>query len=66
MIRVQSGNADLPAAKLMNALREMKAQIKHASMLCVNDIMMQDVVAKIPGAVVEIELKSDLIRKLNR
>ncbi|KAM0048165.1 putative transcription factor bHLH family [Helianthus debilis subsp. tardiflorus] len=66
MIRVQSGNADLPAAKLMNALREMKAQIKHAGMLCVNEIMMQDVVAKIPGAIDEDELKSDLIRKLNR
>ncbi|KAJ0837435.1 putative transcription factor bHLH family [Helianthus annuus] len=66
MIKVQSGNADLPAAKLMNALREMKAQIKHASMLCVNEIMMQDVLAKIPGAVDEDELKSDLIRKLNR
>ncbi|KAL4586204.1 hypothetical protein LXL04_010836 [Taraxacum kok-saghyz] len=32
MIRVQSGNSELPAAKLMEALRDMKAQIQHGSM----------------------------------
>jgi len=66
MIRVQSGNADLPAAKLMDALREMKAQIQHASMSCVNEVMLQDVVVKIPGALDEDELKTDLIRRLDR
>ncbi|XP_024989434.1 transcription factor MYC2-like [Cynara cardunculus var. scolymus] len=66
MIRVQSGNAGLPAAKLMDALREMKAQIQHASMSCVNEIMLQDVVVRIPDATDEEELKSDLIRRLDR
>lgn len=66
MIRVQSGNAGLPAAKLMDALREMKAQIQHASMSCVNEIMLQDVVVRIPDATDEDELKSDLIRRLDR
>ncbi|KAI3498177.1 hypothetical protein L1887_33946 [Cichorium endivia] len=66
LIRVQSGNADLPAAKLMDALREMKAQIQHASMSCVNEIMLQDVVVKIPGATDAEEVKSDLITILDR
>ncbi|KVH97347.1 Myc-type, basic helix-loop-helix (bHLH) domain-containing protein [Cynara cardunculus var. scolymus] len=66
MIRVQSGNANLPPAKLMDALREMKAQIQHASMSCVNEIMLQDVVVRIPGAIDEDELKTDLIRRLDR
>ncbi|KAI3719577.1 hypothetical protein L6452_20479 [Arctium lappa] len=66
MIRVQSGNAGLPAAKLMDALREMKAQIQHASMSCMNEIMLQDVVVRIPDATDEDELKSDLIRRLDR
>ncbi|KAI3719575.1 hypothetical protein L6452_20477 [Arctium lappa] len=66
MIRVQSGNANLPAAKLMDALREMKAQIQHASMSCVNEIMLQDVVVRIPGAIDEEELKTDLVRRLDR
>ncbi|XP_021975151.1 transcription factor bHLH14-like [Helianthus annuus] len=50
MIRVQSGNTDVQAGKLMNALREMKAKIQHASMSCVNEIMLQDVVARIPDS----------------
>ncbi|KAJ9563520.1 hypothetical protein OSB04_008680 [Centaurea solstitialis] len=66
MIRVQSGNAGLPAAKLMDALREMKGEIQHASMSCVNEIMLQDVVVRIPDAIDEDELKGELIRRLDR
>ncbi|KAD7116952.1 hypothetical protein E3N88_04220 [Mikania micrantha] len=66
MIRVQSGNADVNAVKLMDALREMKAQIKHASVSHVNDMMLQDVLARFPGAINEDELKSMLIWKLDR
>ncbi|GJZ70261.1 transcription factor MYC2-like protein [Tanacetum coccineum] len=65
MIRVQSGNTDLSPAKLMNALREMKGQIQHASISCVNDIMLQDVVVRIPSATDSDELKSDLIKILD-
>ncbi|KAJ0430467.1 putative transcription factor bHLH family [Helianthus annuus] len=65
MIRVQSGNTDVQAGKLMDALREMKAQIQHASMSCVNEIMLQDVVARIPDSMDEDELKSILIWKLD-
>nr|GEZ86800.1 transcription factor MYC2-like [Tanacetum cinerariifolium] len=65
MIRVQSGNADLSPAKLMDALREMKGQIQYASISCVNDIMLQDVVVRIPSATDSDELKSDLIKILD-
>ncbi|KAJ0669038.1 putative transcription factor bHLH family [Helianthus annuus] len=65
MIRVQSGNTDVQAGKLIDALREMKAQIQHASMSCVNEMMLQDVVARIPVAMDENELKSVLIWKLD-
>lgn len=64
MIRVQSENGDWPAARLMGALREMEAKVHHASMSCVNDIMLQDVVARIPG-VTEDEVKSHLLTRLN-
>ncbi|XP_024966060.1 transcription factor MYC3-like [Cynara cardunculus var. scolymus] len=65
MIRVQSENRDLPVAKLMDALREMKAEIRHASMSLMNKIMLQDVVVRIPGAIDEDELKTDLLRRLD-
>ncbi|PWA90985.1 myc-type, basic helix-loop-helix (bHLH) domain, Transcription factor MYC/MYB N-terminal [Artemisia annua] len=65
MIRVQSGNGDWPAAKLMDALREMEVKVHHASMSCVNDIMLQDVVARITGST-EDEVKSHLLARLNQ
>ncbi|KAK9076347.1 hypothetical protein SSX86_004681 [Deinandra increscens subsp. villosa] len=64
MIRVQSGNKDWPAAKLMDALREMEAKVHHASMSCVNEVMLQDVVTRIPGAT-EDGVKSYLLTRLN-
>ncbi|PPS09179.1 hypothetical protein GOBAR_AA11465 [Gossypium barbadense] len=44
MIRVQSENVDHPAARLMDALRNLEFRVHHASMSCVNDLMIQDVV----------------------
>ncbi|KAL8235896.1 hypothetical protein R6Q59_016977 [Mikania micrantha] len=64
MIRVQSGNKDWPGSKLMCALRELRAKVYHASMSCVNDVMLQDVVTKIPGAT-EDEVRSYLLTRLN-
>ncbi|KAI3681905.1 hypothetical protein L6452_36712 [Arctium lappa] len=64
MIRVQSGNRDWPVAKLMDALREMGAEVHHASMSCVNQVMLQDVVSRIPGATQD-EVKSHLLTRLN-
>ncbi|KAL8208108.1 hypothetical protein R6Q57_007520 [Mikania cordata] len=64
MIRMQSGSMDWPAARLMDALRQMDAKVHHASMSCVNEVMLQDVVIRIPGAVTEDEVKSHLLSRL--
>ncbi|MFS7943309.1 hypothetical protein Hanom_Chr06g00498761 [Helianthus anomalus] len=63
MLIVQSWNMDWPSAKLMDALREMEAKVHHASMSCVNDVMLQDVIIRIPGAT-EDEVKSHLVARL--
>ncbi|KAI3867279.1 hypothetical protein MKW98_001713 [Papaver atlanticum] len=48
MIRVQSENMNHPSARLMNALRDLKCQVHHASVSSVKDLMLQDVVVRIP------------------
>ncbi|GKB44700.1 transcription factor MYC2-like protein [Tanacetum coccineum] len=65
MIRVQSGNGDWPSAKLMDALREMEAIVQHASMSCINDVMLQDVVARVTGVTAD-EVKYHLLARLNQ
>ncbi|KAI3977711.1 hypothetical protein MKX01_009596 [Papaver californicum] len=54
MIRVQSENSNHPSARLMNALRDLKCQVHHASVSSVKDLMLQDVVVRIPD-----ELKNE-------
>ncbi|MCL7025499.1 hypothetical protein MKW94_000306 [Papaver nudicaule] len=54
MIRVQSENLNYPSARLMNALRDLKCQVHHASVSSVKDLMLQDVVVRIPD-----ELKNE-------
>ncbi|KAI3877616.1 hypothetical protein MKX03_033979 [Papaver bracteatum] len=54
MIRVQSENLNHPSARLMNALRDLKCQVHHASVSSVKDLMLQDVVVRIPD-----ELKNE-------
>ncbi|MFS8018241.1 putative transcription factor bHLH family [Helianthus anomalus] len=65
VIRVQSGNSDWPELKLMSALGKMEAKIQHATMSCVDDVMFQDFVAKIPCAT-EDEVKAYLHTRLNK
>lgn len=48
MIRVQSDKSNYPAARLMNAIRELELPLHHASMSCVNDFMLQDLVVRVP------------------
>ncbi|KAF4366519.1 hypothetical protein F8388_003757 [Cannabis sativa] len=48
MIRVQSENENYPSARLMDALRELQFQVNHASVSTINDLMLQDVVVKVP------------------
>ncbi|KAK2965521.1 hypothetical protein RJ640_008871 [Escallonia rubra] len=66
MIRVQSDNANYPSAKLMDALRDLDLGVHHASMSSVNDLMLQDVVVRVPndGLRSEDGLKAALLRIL--
>ncbi|KAK8521041.1 hypothetical protein V6N13_077165 [Hibiscus sabdariffa] len=51
MIRVQSPDIDYPAARLMDALRELELHVHHASVSNVNDLMLQDVVVRVPTGI---------------
>ncbi|KAH1073785.1 hypothetical protein J1N35_026113 [Gossypium stocksii] len=67
IIRVQSENVNYPGAKLMSALRDLEFQVHHASMSCVNELMLQDIVAKIPyGLTSEEAIKSALLWRLHQ
>ncbi|KAF5464522.1 hypothetical protein F2P56_014595 [Juglans regia] len=67
MIRVQSENVNYPAARLMCALRDLEFQVHHASMSCVNELMLQDAVVKVPdGLRSEEGLKTALLRRLEQ
>ncbi|KAJ9171561.1 hypothetical protein P3X46_014914 [Hevea brasiliensis] len=67
MIRVQSENLNHPGARLLSALRDLEFQVHHASMSTVNDLMVQDVVVKLPnGFRTEEGLKSTLVRVLEQ
>ncbi|XP_021748563.1 transcription factor bHLH14-like [Chenopodium quinoa] len=59
MIRVQCENVNHPAARLMNAFKQLKLQVHHASVSTVEEMMLQDVViVKVPQ-----DLKSNAILK---
>lgn len=49
MIRVQCKNTNHPGAKLMDALRELELQVNHASMSTFDNLMLLDVVIKVPS-----------------
>ncbi|KAM7261043.1 hypothetical protein ACFE04_026518 [Oxalis oulophora] len=67
MIRVQSENVNYPCARLMEVLRNLECKIHHASMSCVNETMIQDVVVKIPDGLrsTETDLKACLLTRLS-
>ncbi|XP_021816617.1 transcription factor MYC2-like [Prunus avium] len=48
MIRVQSPDQNYPYARLMNALKDLELQVYHASISSVKEMMLQDVVARVP------------------
>ncbi|KAG9151772.1 hypothetical protein Leryth_002063 [Lithospermum erythrorhizon] len=67
MIRVQSENNYHPSARVMDALRELELKIHHASMSSVNDMMLQDIVIRVPdhyGIRTEDGLKAALLGRL--
>ncbi|KAK7393845.1 hypothetical protein VNO78_22409 [Psophocarpus tetragonolobus] len=47
-IRVQSLNVNHPSARLMDALRDINLQILHATMSNIKEIMLQDIVVRLP------------------
>ncbi|KAI8026940.1 Transcription factor MYC2 [Camellia lanceoleosa] len=64
MIRVQSDNSNYPAARLMDALRDLELPVYHASMSSVNHLMLQDVVIRAPdGFSTEDGLKAALLAR---
>ncbi|KAI4328963.1 hypothetical protein L6164_021273 [Bauhinia variegata] len=67
MVRVQSENTSHPGARLMGALRDLELRVHHASMSCVDDLMLQDVVVKIPQRLrSEESLKSAILARLDQ
>ncbi|KAG2680677.1 hypothetical protein I3760_11G109300 [Carya illinoinensis] len=48
LIRVQCPDVNYPHARLMNAIRDLQLQIHHASISSVKELMLQDVVVKVP------------------
>lgn len=68
MIRVKSENVNHPAAKLMETLKEMEMPVHHASMVSMEELMVMDVVARVPlGLQGEQEsLKSSLLARLEK
>lgn len=67
MIRVQSENANYPSARLMAAMRDLELHIHHASLSTVNDLMLQDVVVRVPeGLKGEEDLRAALLRALEQ
>lgn len=48
LIRVQSENLSHPSARLMAAMRELELQVQHASVSCVREVTLQNVVARVP------------------
>lgn len=67
MIRVQSENVNYPSARLMRALQDLGLHVHHASISSVNDIMLQDIVVKVPRELsTEDRLRNALIRSLDQ
>lgn len=48
MIRVQSADVDNPPARVMEAMRELGLQVRHATISSINDVMLQDVLVRVP------------------
>ncbi|TKY47950.1 Transcription factor bHLH14 [Spatholobus suberectus] len=65
MIRVQSLNVNHPSARLMDALRDVNLQILHATMSNIKEMMLQDVVVRVPhDLMTEDALKNAILHRL--
>ncbi|XP_055819543.1 transcription factor MYC1-like [Solanum dulcamara] len=65
-VRVRSPNVNYPCSRLMNVLRELEFQIHYASVSCVKDMMLQDIVIRVPDNLTNEEaIKSIIVTKLS-
>lgn len=66
IVRVQCPDVNYPSARLMNALRDLEFRIYHVSISSVNDMMLHDVVVKVPmGVTSEEAMRKAIIRLLH-
>ncbi|MBA0645946.1 hypothetical protein Goklo_013973 [Gossypium klotzschianum] len=56
MIRVQCPDVNYPAARLMDALRDLELHVHHASVSTVNELVLQDVVVILPAGFISEEM----------
>ena len=59
MVRVQCENVNHPSARLMCVLKDLELKVHHASLLTVNEVMVQDVIVRVPN---EMSKEESLIR----
>ncbi|KAL5699207.1 hypothetical protein ACHQM5_030143 [Ranunculus cassubicifolius] len=64
MIKVQCENRNHPSAKLMDVLRDLNFQVHHASVTSVKDMILQDMVVRLPEERSEESVKAALISRL--
>ncbi|KAK3429532.1 hypothetical protein EUGRSUZ_E01039 [Eucalyptus grandis] len=65
VVRVRSPNRDHPAARLMDALKELELEVHHASLSSVKGTMLQDVVIRTPiGWASEERLRDAILARL--
>ena len=64
MIRVQCPDVNYPAARLMDALRDLELHIHHASVSNVNELVLQDVVVRVPTGFISVDvLKTAILQR---
>ncbi|EHA8590529.1 transcription factor MYC4-like [Cocos nucifera] len=67
LIRVHSENLSHPTAKLMGALRDLEVHVHHASVSSVKEVIVQDVVVRVPYALqVSDGLRAALLGKMEK
>ncbi|KAK4804215.1 hypothetical protein SAY86_004032 [Trapa natans] len=67
MVRVQGPDSDHPAARLMQALRELQLHVQHASINSVKALVLQDVVVRVPeGCSSEEFIRNAILQKLHQ
>ncbi|XP_030473711.1 transcription factor MYC2-like [Syzygium oleosum] len=65
LVRVRSPNRDHPAARLMDALKELELEVHHASVSSMKGLMLQDVVIRTPiGWASEESLRDAILARL--